>query len=300
MSKIVAFKRPVNGIKVEQRVDDGFINGTVMCTAHGKDVAQWFLNRSTIELLLALAFRLGKSVDIKDWNSNDSSVTRLAALFPDLIRVRRGSPANGGGTWIHPKLAVHLAQWCNAEFALLVSDWIEEWMLTGVNPIEIDPDEQYRLWEERYDIRVELRDVLRPELMKAVTDYAERHNIGARPLCKATHDEMNKCIQGHTAGGIRLLGGLPLGDLIRDYFGASPLVDYSAINKLATNSITDRDIHPVKAVQEACKLYLGNAYEPKPVVLMENIHVQGKRLKAAKRRRRLQRGIQLNLLEDAS
>ena len=31
------------------------------------------------------------------------------------------------GTWIHPKVAVHLGQWCSAKFAVAVSGWILEW-----------------------------------------------------------------------------------------------------------------------------------------------------------------------------
>ena len=298
MSNIIAFQRPVNGIKVEQRADDGYMNATAMASAHLKDISDWLALDSTLRIVTALAKRL--DIEINSGISPNSAKTRVSALFPSLVSVRRGSPANGGGTWIHPKLGVNCAQWCNEEFALLVADWVEEWMLTGVNPVKIDPDEQYRLWQERYDIRVELRDVLRVELMNAVIAYAERHGLGARCLCIDTHDEMNKRIQGSSASGIRELGGLPLGDLIRDYYGASPLVDYSAINKIATNSIEDKDIHPVTAVKEACEGYFGVSYTPRPVILLENIHSQGKRLQAATRLRRLKAGIQLNLLDEVS
>ena len=298
MSNVIAFQRPVNGIKVEQQADDGFINGTAMCVAHGKDISDWLKTDDAWETVEALADDLG--LEIKDHKSGNSVYTRVSIAFPSLIRVKRGSPSNGGGTWIHPDLAVYLAQWCNKPFAILVGRWIREWIASGLTPIEVDPDEQYRLWQERYDIRVELRDVLRVELMNAVVAYAERHRLGAKRLCIDTHDEMNKCIQGSSASGIRALGGLPLADLIRDYFAAPPLVNYSAINKIATNSINDRDLDPIEAVREACESYFGVSYTPKPVMLVENVHSQGKRLKAARRKRRLNTGIQLNLLEDAS
>lgn len=35
------------------------------------------------------------------------------------------------GTWIHRRVAIHLAQWCNAKFAVRVSGWVEELLTTG-------------------------------------------------------------------------------------------------------------------------------------------------------------------------
>lgn len=298
MSNIVAFTRPVNGVKVEQRADDGFINGTAMCVAHNRDISDWLKTDDVLEMVDALAQDLG--LESKDHKSGNSVYTRVSSAFPDLVRVKRGSPSSGGGTWIHPDLAVYLAQWCNKSFAILVGRWVREWIITGLNPVDVDPEEQYRLWQQRYDIRIELKDVLRPELMNSVVDYAHRHKLGAKRLCIAVHDEMNRCIQGDSASGIRALGGLPLGDLLRDYFEASPLVCYSAINKIATNAIVDRDVEPLQAVREACESYLGKSYVPEPVELVENIYTQGKRLRAAQTRKRLKEGVQLDLLTDAS
>jgi hypothetical protein len=35
-----------------------------------------------------------------------------------LVVTKRGSAANGGGTWLHPKLAVAFARWLSPEFAV--------------------------------------------------------------------------------------------------------------------------------------------------------------------------------------
>jgi KilA-N domain len=284
MSNLIVFERPVNGIKVRQRRDDGYINATAMSKAHHagtgqrRDISEWLSNARTQESIKHLSLKTGipvfKLIDTK--------------------------PGRYGGTWIHSKLATRFAIWLSDEFGYLVEEWVAEWMLTGRNPVDITPDEEYRLWQQRYDIRVELRDVLRPELMNAVIDYAHRHSKGAKNLCIAVHDEMNRCIQGSSASSIRELGGLPLGDLLRDYFEASPLVCYSAINQFATNAIIDNDIEPVNAVRQACEGYLGKSYQPKPVKLVENVHSVGHRLKAARKQRRLAAGIQLDLLSEVS
>jgi KilA-N domain len=292
-AEILNFKRPVNGVLVEQRVVDGFINATAMCVAHKKHFKDWLKTRPAWDLLVALSARLG--IEVKEDFTPDSSMARLQQIFSCLLTVKRGSPENGGGTWIHPKLAVHLAQWCSPEFALLVSDWIEEWMLTGRNPIHSDLDQEFVAWQERYDIRVYLKDFLRTELMRVVVAWAESHGTNPRSLCAQVHDAMNERIQGAKSQQIRLMGGLPLGVLIRDYFGAAPLVDYSAINKLAKNAIQDRGIDPIAAVHEACDCYLGKAYVPKPTRILENVHTQGRRLGDARKKEQIAAGQQLTI-----
>jgi|GEM_PF-848651 len=302
--KILKFIRPVNGISVEQRRIDGFINGTAMCVAHSKDVSDWLVNKTTFELLNALSRRLGFSTynyeEIKDRNSGDLSATRLSRLFPEILTSKRGAPNLGGGVWIHPKLAVHLAQWSSPDFALLVSDWIEEWLTAGRNPIQADWDQQYAVWQQRHDIRVFLKDFLRPELMDVVVLWAQNHKASPIRLAAAVHDAMNERIQGMKSQQIKALNGLPLSALLRDFFEAPPLVGYAAINKLAKNAIEDRGVEPIQAVHEACDSYFGLAYTPKPLEIAENLYVQGRRLKTARNQNRLIQGKQLSFWDQRS
>lgn len=117
----------VNGLVVEQRIADGFINGTAMCVAYGKEIKHWFGNQSTIDLILALAEDLG--LKSKGRISDDSGISIVSDVYPELVLTKRGSPANGGGTWLHPDLAMQLAQWCNPVFAIQVSRWVREWII---------------------------------------------------------------------------------------------------------------------------------------------------------------------------
>lgn len=296
-NKILIFRRPVNGVLVEQRVADGFINGTAMCMSHGKKIDGWAKPRETWDFLLARSRKMG--IEVKAEYVRNSTVTRLARVFPHLLTVKRGSPANGGGTWVHHKLAVSLAQFCSTEFAILVSDWVEEWLTTGKNPIyDVDPDVEWEVWQQRYDIRIRLKDYLRPELMTAVANWAIGNGENPRTLCSNVHDLMNERIQGSKAQQVRLMGGLPLSVLIRDYFDAVPLSEYSAINKLAKNNILDRGLSPLDAVNNACDSYLGKNYQPKPVRIVENLYSAGKRIRASKKRKRLQQGQQLDLFDN--
>ena len=113
--------------QVEQRDTDGFINGTAMCVAHGKLIKNWFHNYDTLELIEALAEDFG--MEIKEKNYALSYATSVSALYPELIIAKQGSPANGGGVWLHPDLAIQLAQWCSPRFALQVSRWVREWLI---------------------------------------------------------------------------------------------------------------------------------------------------------------------------
>jgi hypothetical protein len=224
--KIVKFVRPVNGIAVEQRRDDGFLNATAMSKAHlagtgqRRDVLHWLETEAAKRAITHLSLKTGIPV----------------------FKLVESRPGRYGGTWIHPRLAVRFAIWLSDEFGYLVEEWVEEWFLSGRNPlhaVDYDIEVQWQLWRQRYDIRVELKDFVRPELMNSVVEWAVEHHENPRTLCAAVHDAMNERIQGAKAKQIRLMGGLPLGVLLRDYFEAVPLVSYSAINRIAKNAVRD-------------------------------------------------------------
>ena len=131
-----------NGYAIQQR-GNGFINATAMCVANDKLIADWFRKQDTIELLVALAEDL--ELPVNHGISHDSSISRISAAYPDLVVSRRGSPTNGGGTWIHPDLAVPLAQWCNPRFAIQVSRWTQELLTTGNVSIQSQSSPQLAL-----------------------------------------------------------------------------------------------------------------------------------------------------------
>ena len=136
-----------NNLPVGQRQSDGYLNATAMCKTHKKKVADWLRLESTLELVVALAEDLNtesfvnKAELLKGGESRLSKLVRISD-FSDLVFVKKGSPENGGGTWLHPDLAVQLAQWCSPKFAIQVSRWVREWMLTAQNPIARSPQAQ--------------------------------------------------------------------------------------------------------------------------------------------------------------
>jgi KilA-N domain len=187
----------INGTAIEQRSVDGFINGTAMCVANGKEIAVWFRNKETLDLFTALAIDLDP--EFKHDNSHGLDISRLSGskyskIFPRLIISKPGSPDTGGGTWLHPDLAIQLAQWCNSTFALLVSRWVREWMTSAYNPIQLEAD------VDRVQMRDELKDKKRLEFtgqIKAFLLAANKYVPGSKntnlEFIKA-HDKLNKLL----------------------------------------------------------------------------------------------------------
>lgn len=299
MGEIIDFyRRKVNNIDIDQRKDNGFVNATAMAKAHGKDISDWLRNNETWELVIALAEDLGIEVSNPAKKPN-SEKTRVSSFYPSLVYVKRGSPENGGGTWIHPDLAPDCAGWCNKKFAILVARWLQEWFATGKNPFssdkyEADLEKELELWEKRYGIRLDIKDHLRVELMEATVNWCKKNDIGAKPVCINVHQLMNLRIQGYEAKQLKIMGGLPIASLLRNHLGANSLQVYASIYRGAINLILDRDLHPEKAVNEACDVWLGKRYQPKPLGTEENLYAQGRRLKKAKKKQ-IQQGKQLEL-----
>lgn len=102
-------QRRYAGSVIEQRAQDGFINATAMCKVAGKDWFGYARNQTTKDFLEALQ----RSPQISG--------------NPVVVSVTTGAN-DQRGTWVHPQVAIHLAQWLSAEFAVQVSQWVFEWM----------------------------------------------------------------------------------------------------------------------------------------------------------------------------
>jgi hypothetical protein len=275
---------PVNGTSVEQRLTDGFINGTAMCVAHGKDISDWLRTDDTFETVVVLANDLGiVPISAKKPNSDK---TRLSACYPTLVVVKRGAPEAGGGTWLHPDLAIQLAQWCNKSFALQVSRWVRDWITSAHSPSRLEVD------KDRIAIRDEVKDVRRIALTNQVKSFLQKAGQ-YNPSSKETgiffgrvHNEVNLVITGEKAIEMRarLEGylGFKINDqeLLRDYFPIVSLSDYAAICQAAANNM-ESGMEPINAVRLAAKQVLPSNYVPKAIDFTEKIALVRQRVSRA-------------------
>ena len=110
---LTLIQHQVSNSVVGQRASDGYVNATALCKAAGKLFAHYKSNDNTQEFLSALSEKIGIPID-KEKQS--------------LIESRPGAPETGGGSWVHPQVAIHLGQWLSPAFAVQVSEWVVEWM----------------------------------------------------------------------------------------------------------------------------------------------------------------------------
>jgi hypothetical protein len=102
------------------RQEDGFINATAICKAGGKRFNNWYRLETTKKII--------KKISVIN-NINQEKIIIIISKGPNNLR----------GSWIHPDLAVQLAQWISTNFCVKVSKWIEEWKLTSLkNNLEFE------------------------------------------------------------------------------------------------------------------------------------------------------------------
>lgn len=99
---------------IYQRPADGYINATAICHAAGKQWNDYARLKATQEFAKELFSETGIPVS-------------------ELIQSVRGGHPELQGTWVHPHIAMNLAQWCSPRFAVKVSQWVHDWM-SGKSP----------------------------------------------------------------------------------------------------------------------------------------------------------------------
>jgi hypothetical protein len=116
------------GQVVRLRSRDGYANATAMCKAASKNWADYNRLSSTEDFLQELSSEVG------------IPITEL------IQSVTGGNPALQG-TWVHPQVAIHLAQWLSAKFAVRVTQWVYEWM-NGLSP----ENDAWQVFQERISL----------------------------------------------------------------------------------------------------------------------------------------------------
>ena len=113
-TEMALIARKVENRIVQQRATDGYINATAMCKAADKRFQDYSRLRTTKEFLSVL-----------------ESVTGIPVT--GLVQQLQGGTPELQGTWVHPRVAINLAQWLSPTFAVQVTEWVFEW-LEGRSP----------------------------------------------------------------------------------------------------------------------------------------------------------------------
>ena len=94
---------------VQQRAVDGYINATEMCKVAGRPWNRYWDTKRTRRFIQALSVDTG---------------IPASSLIEQFI----GRPAHLQETWVHPQVAISLAQWLSPAFEVRVTRWVFEWM----------------------------------------------------------------------------------------------------------------------------------------------------------------------------
>ena len=178
MSTDALISRRWNGTPIARRSSDGYVNATTMCKANGKAWNDyWRLDRAT-EYLEALSTETGIPVS-------------------SLCLSLRGGSAQG--TWVHPRVAVDLARWISAPFAVWMDGWFLESIQQGAaatvqaSAAAIDPQQTLSLIERSYNLLERL----------GVVDERDRIQFG----------DMVRNVAARGAGGLLLPASADLEEL---------------------------------------------------------------------------------------
>lgn len=116
------------GELIQQQKATGYINATAMCKAAGKNFADYTRLGTTKAFIKELAGSMGIPMD-------------------RLISTVLTGPNDVRGSWVHPQVAIHLAQWASPKFAVSVSEWVVDWM-SGLSPT----DKVWKQFEDRISL----------------------------------------------------------------------------------------------------------------------------------------------------
>jgi len=132
--------RDFHGATIRQRSSDGYLDATAMCKVNGKRWFDYYRSKNTQDFLVALSKFTELPIESQSGNSRFGKNKGLVEI------IRGGINA---GTWIHSKVAIHLAIWCNPDFAVLVTDWVYELLTTG--SVSLDSKQNARLVQAKVD-----------------------------------------------------------------------------------------------------------------------------------------------------
>jgi len=133
---------------------DGWFNATEAAARFGKEPFDWLIQRDTVGYLVALAEHIAERTGevnsgfVRELNKikalpSASAVSRTKLLRlakkTALVKTRTGAPDTGGGTWLHPKLAVAFARWLDVHFGVWCDEQIDT-ILRGQIQARGNPD----------------------------------------------------------------------------------------------------------------------------------------------------------------
>jgi hypothetical protein len=133
------------GYEIEHREEDGYINVSNLCKAGGKQFKAWNRLQKTKAFLQVLS-------------------QQVLIHTTSLIQTKQDNQYDKQ-TWVHPQVAINIAQWVSPKFDVKVSAWIYEVMMTG--KVDITNTKSYRkLQEENKGQKIKIQHLTKKYMKK--------------------------------------------------------------------------------------------------------------------------------------
>lgn len=150
MSNIKLFE--YNASHIEYVPGHEFFNGTQMAKSCGKEISNWLQNVQPAELAYVLARKNNEpgipgTTEWQGFSATEKVKVAKKNKHWKYIRIHQGGDSQYQGTYLHKHIAIAFAQWCSAEFALQVSEWVEQIVTDGkviLNPTEAADFEKFK------------------------------------------------------------------------------------------------------------------------------------------------------------
>ena len=140
--------------------EDGLIDATEMCKSKNASISEYLRRKTTIDYLAIVTNRLGKTKD-------------------ELISYNK---TRGAHVWVHPVIALHLAQWISVESAADANIWIAEKLIQIKDQAEENPSNTCHV-EQLALASAEMREEL--ERAKAAAERAKKDAAKAERKLKS-------------------------------------------------------------------------------------------------------------------
>ena len=130
-----------NGFKIIIMKKNGYINATKMCqdigeqTGATKQYRDWKVNKTTQTLITEVSNAIGIAKE---------------KLF---ICITGGQLRNICGTYVHPKLIMHIAMWVSPLFAIKIEQFIDEWR-------KLDANNENQYWKALAEAKASTNDMI--------------------------------------------------------------------------------------------------------------------------------------------
>ena len=143
------YELALKNINVTCRKSDGYINATQLCKAGDRKFNTYYRRKKTKEFLKVF------SIDTQ--------------ICVDSLIKYNSSYGEERSSWVHPHIAINIAQWISAEFDVKVSRWIYELMLFG--NVTLNSERSYEELEKKLKEQTMLAETLSNSLNSLTMEY---------------------------------------------------------------------------------------------------------------------------------